>query len=607
MSHTLKPKSPSRGERHSAAWGKRLGMLLLILVADAAFAAAPEGAGKLVGKFAPDLTPTLARAHQGQAAANETVKVIVQYRQVPQTEQEGRVQRLGAQLNHRLHLVKGIALTIPVSALPALEADPEIVSVTVDHPMKELDDLSDVAAGMPSAWNAGYNGAGIGVAVIDSGINDSHPDLKNSSETASRVVYHQDFTGTTSTNSNGGKYDLYGHGTHVAGIIGGNGYLSGGTYQGVASAVNLVDLRALDLNGSGSDSTVIAAIEEAIALQNTYNIRVINLSLGRGIFVSYTQDPLCQAVESAWKAGIVVVVAAGNYGRVSINGSNGFGTITAPGNDPYVITVGAMKNNGSSSPSAETIASYSSKGPTTYDHVVKPDIVAPGNDIVSLAAPGATLEADYPAELVNGNDGNNDYFTLSGTSMATPLVAGAAALLLQQNSQLTPDQVKARLMKDTYKPFSIGSSSAYVPHLAQTFIDTYDLLSVGSGLVDMQNAVSDTTLAPATVGAALSPSIVYNTSTGVVSLVQGNGTIAPGSVVWGTSVVWGSSVVWGANVTGSSVVWGSSLPWNNSLLNAFSVVWGSTTATGTQATSVVWGAAVSTADGAFSDAGDDEQ
>jgi serine protease AprX len=266
-----------------------------------------------------------------------------------------------------------------------------------------------------------------------------------------------------------------------------------------------------------------------------------------------------------------------------------------------------MKNNGSSSPSAETIASYSSKGPTTYDHVVKPDIVAPGNDIVSLAAPGATLEADYPAELVNGNDGNNDYFTLSGTSMATPLVAGAAALLLQQNSQLTPDQVKARLMKDTYKPFSIGSSSAYVPHLAQTFIDTYDLLSVGSGLVDMQNAVSDTTLAPATVGAALSPSIVYNTSTGVVSLVQGNGTIAPGSVVWGTSVVWGSSVVWGANVTGSSVVWGSSLPWNNSLLNAFSVVWGSTTATGTQATSVVWGAAVSTADGAFSDAGDDEQ
>jgi serine protease AprX len=196
---------------------------------------------------------------------------------------------------------------------------------------------------------------------------------------------------------------------------------------------------------------VIAAIQEAIALKSTYNIRVINLSLGRGIFVSYTQDPLCQAVESAWKAGIVVVVAAGNYGRVSVNGSNGFGTITAPGNDPYVITVGAMKSNGSSSPSAETLASYSSKGPTTYDHVVKPDLTAPGNDIVSLAAPGATLEARissgtghrqrwqqrllHPERHEHGNAGRGKRI---------------GALLLQQNSALTPDQVKARLMKTTF-------------------------------------------------------------------------------------------------------------------------------------------------------------
>ena len=139
---------------------------------------------------------------------------------------------------------------------------------------------------------------------------------------------------------------------------------------------------------------------EAIALKNTYNIRVINLSLGRGIPVSYTQDPLGQAVESAWQAGIVVVVAAGNYGRLSLQGSNGFGTITAPGNDPLVLTVGAMKSNGSTQPSAETKASFSSKGPTTYDHVVKPDIMAPGNGIVSLAAPGATLESSFPGELV---------------------------------------------------------------------------------------------------------------------------------------------------------------------------------------------------------------
>ncbi len=164
--------------------------------------------------------------------------------------------------------------------------------------------------------------------------------------------------------------------------------------------MTLIDLRALDANGAGSDSTVIAAIQQAIALKNTYNIRVINLSLGRGIPVSYTQDPLCQAVEAAWKSGIVVVVAAGNYGRLSMYGSNGFGTVTAPGNDPYVLTVGASKSGGSSFASAETAASYSSKGPTTYDHVVKPDIMAPGNGIVSLAAQGATLEGSHGADVV---------------------------------------------------------------------------------------------------------------------------------------------------------------------------------------------------------------
>src|SRR5580700_336690 len=276
MLHTARAKTPSHNERHSAAWGKRWGTLLLVLLAQTTFGQG-FGGGRPVGKFAPDLTPQVERAHQG-TAGNETVEVIVQYKQVPQSAQEGRVLHLGARLNHRLGMVKGIALTIPVRALPSLEADPEVLSVTVDHPMKELDDTTDLATGMPSAWNAGYNGAGIGVAVIDSGINGSHPDLWNSSETHSRVVYHQDFTGTASSSSSGAQYDLYGHGTHVAGIIGGNGYLSGGNYAGVASGVNLVDLRALDLNGSGSDSTVIAAIQQAIALQSTYNIRVINLS-----------------------------------------------------------------------------------------------------------------------------------------------------------------------------------------------------------------------------------------------------------------------------------------------------------------------------------------
>jgi serine protease AprX len=594
-------KPAGRNERHSAAWGKRLSLVLLSLILTTGWCFAQRP----VSRIAPELSGLLTKAKQG-TSAGATVRVIVQYHVTPTAAHYATMQNRGGRVNAKLHMINSAAFTIPVSALAALESDPEILSVTIDHPMNVMDDLTNSATGVVSAWNAGYTGSGVGVAVIDSGINDSHPDLWNANHTASRVVYHQDFTGTATTNLAGAKYDLYGHGTHVAGIIGGNGSLSGGQYEGVAPGVNLVDLRALDLNGNGTDSTVIAAIQEAIALKSTYNIRVINLSLGRGIWSSYTQDPLCQAVESAWKAGIVVVVAAGNYGRLSVNGSNGYGTVTAPGNDPYVLTVGATKSNGSSTVSAQTLASYSSKGPTTYDHVVKPDLVAPGNDVVSLSAPGATLEAEFPAELATGTDGKNDYFTLSGTSMATPAVAGAAALLLQEQSTLTPDQVKARLMKTAYK-MGLNSTSAWVPHLSQTFTSFYDLFSVGSGLMNLQAAISNTDLAPATVGSALSPSVSYNSNNGAVALVYGNSVLAPASVVWGSSVVWGTSVVWGAStVSGASVVWGASVPWNTSSLSAFSVVWGSIASNTTSATSVVWGSLTST-DAAFSDAGDDEQ
>jgi serine protease AprX len=578
----LKPKSPVRDQRHSAAWGKRVSVVVLLLVAEAVVA---QGSRDLAGKFAPDLAPIVERTERGEGA-QETAKIIVQYRQAPHAEQEGRVHSLGAHLNARLGVVKGMALTIPVSALPALAADPEVVSIHLDHPIKGMDSTTNAVVNVPFAWNAGYNGSGIGVAIIDSGVNDTHPDLWDAKQTHSRVVYHQDFTGTATTNSSGAKYDLYGHGTHVAGIVGGNGYLSDGNYSGVAPAVNLVDLRALDLNGVGSDSTVIAAIQEAISLQNTYNIQVINLSLGRGIAESYTQDPLCQAVESAWQSGLVVVVAAGNYGRLSVEGSDGYGTVTAPGNDPLVITVGALNSTGSTSQSAEIMTSYTSKGPTTYDHVVKPDIMAPGNGIVSLSAPGATLEADYPAQLVDGDNGKPEYFTLSGTSMATPVVSGAAVLLLEQNSNLTPDQVKARLMQTTYQSFPT-STAITVAALDETFTEYYDLFSVGTGLLDMQTALSDNSLAASNVGAALSPSVTDDSSNDTVSLVDGNSSIPASKTVWGSSKQWSFANIW-VDVSGDTAVAPvASIPWNDDDLTAFSVVWG----TSTEAASVVWGTA----------------
>jgi serine protease AprX len=365
-------------------------------------------------------------------------------------------------------------------------------------------------------------------------------------------------------------------------------------FKGIAPNANLINLRVLDQNGQGTDSGVISAIQVAISFQSKYHIRVINLSLGRQVFESYTQDPLCQAVEAAWKKGIVVVAAAGNYGRDNSMGTEGYATITSPGNDPYVITVGAMKTEGSPVRSNSLIASYSSKGPTLLDHVVKPDIVAPGNRVVSLygygfvnpnpAGPYYVYEAlpqAYPQNLVLYNyyqpTGNawsysNDYYTLSGTSMATPVVSGAAALLVQAQPKITPDQVKARLMKTAYKAFPV-SSTVVDPVTAAIYVSEYDIFTVGAGYLDIGAALASSDLA---TGNALSPTAVYDSTHNAVYLVNAAGSTWDSSVLWGTSVVWGTNVF----VNGTSVVWGGSVCWGTSTDAGFSVVWG---------TSVLWG------------------
>ena len=298
--------------------------------------------------------------------------------------------------------------------------------------------------------------------------------------------------------------DMYGHGTHVAGILGGDGEKSTGsaytrTFRGIAPGVHQINLRVLDANGVGTDSAIIAAIERAIQLKLLYNIRVINLSVGRPVYESHTTDPLCQAVEQAWKAGIVVVVAAGNEGRNNTFGNEGYGTIMSPANDPYVITVGSMKDMSTTSRGDDQIASYSSKGPTSIDHVVKPDIVAPGNRIISLAASGNIAQASSLAlNLVpqsyyqrNGSStaASSDYYMLSGTSMAAPMVSGAAALLIQKRPNLTPDQVKAILMKTATKTFP-AMSVTYDSATNQTFTSRYDIFTIGAGYLDVWAALN---------------------------------------------------------------------------------------------------------------------
>ncbi len=234
------------------------------------------------------------------------------------------------------------ASTVPASAIEKLEADPDVAYISLDRPVRSHAAwYSSEPVNAPYARNAGLYGTGVGIAVIDSGIASTLPDLAyapsalgipTGSKSGSRVLYAHNFL----TDSNGNPLpttnDQYGHGTHVAGIIAGNGVRSFGnqysrSFAGMAPNANLIDLQVLDQNGDGKDSDVIAAIEMAITLKNTYNIRVINLSLGRPVYESYTQDPLCQAVEQAWKAGIVVVVAAGNDGRLESFNPEGYGTI----------------------------------------------------------------------------------------------------------------------------------------------------------------------------------------------------------------------------------------------------------------------------------------
>ena len=319
--------------------------------------------------FGADTNSKLA-AELGQTNPNSTVNVIVQWRTTSIEAHHRKVSDRGGRLHRRLKSIRSASYSLPAYELNNLANDPDVAYITPDRPVRASLDYTTAAINAGAAWSAQLDGRGVGVAVIDSGIN-SNPDFG-----ANQIVYSEDFTGEVPSDGNTANPlnapDLYGHGEHVAGIIGNDGATSQCSnctrlLKGVAPGVNLINLRVLDSTGAGTDSTVIAAIERAIALKDQFNIRVINLSVGRPVFEGYKMDPLCHAVEQAWQAGIVVVVAAGNDGRDNSMGTNGYGTITSPGNDPYVITVGAMKAMGTYDRGDDQIARYSSKGADLVD------------------------------------------------------------------------------------------------------------------------------------------------------------------------------------------------------------------------------------------------
>lgn len=529
-------------------------LLVPILLATALLASARSP------KIAPD-TDTVAPG---------MLDVIVQFKQAPRAAHIAKINDHGGFVRTNLSIVNALHASMPTNEIKRLARDPEVVYISPDRQLTPSGTTASFnipapEVNAPYAWNIGYDGTGIGVAVIDSGTQDA-ADLQDASK-KNRIIFKRSYiTGTT------GTVDVYGHGMHVTGLIAGNGQSSSGQYVGVAPNANILNLRVLNDNGVGQDSYVISAIQAAIKLKSTYNIRVINLSLGRPVYESETLDPLCQAVEQAWKAGIVVVVAAGNDGRNNSAVTDGYGTITAPGNDPLVITVGAMKQTGSGR-SSDLIASYSSKGPTAIDHIVKPDIVAPGNRVVSVLGKSAThLSNDYPTNIVN-----KVYLVLSGTSMATGVASGAVADLLQANPALTPDQVKAILMGSASKSFP-QSSSTYDPATGITYMSQYDVFTIGAGYLDLQNALAEAYSPPPASSIMNSSVAAFDSSSASVYFVSDEHALwGRSSSVWDTHALWGSNVFVGtqSSLWGSSAMWGSSALWGSSLDSGFSALWGS--------------------------------
>ena len=490
------------------------------------------------GALSRDLAAALSRRPAGAPGGPESpLRVVVQ----PAPGKKARVlQRLQAG-GHSFEAFTGVDAAVAAlspAAIRALAEDPDVGLVAPDREVRGLLDTATVAVGAAAAREAtGLTGAGVGVAVLDTGV-DEVRDLRG------RVAGWADFV-------KGRKhpYDDNGHGTHVAGIIAGDGTAAarfGRDLRGAAPGAHLIGVKVLDENAVGRLSAVLAGLDWVITNRDRFNIRIVNLSLGLPVQEGYGDDPLCQAVGKVWQAGILVVASAGNNGRLdSTDPFSGpqYGTITSPGNHPLVLTVGATRTNGTPDPSDDEVASYSSRGPTLHDYVVKPDLVAPGNRVVSLLAQGnSTLSRRFPDNVVRVGGGR--YLELSGTSMAAPLVAGSAALMLQADPTLTPDTVKVRMILSARQEWNPSSpETAY---------------SRGAGLLDVTGALTSGAVASSP---AFSPTVRPGELPADMQLTTD--AMPTELMIWGDTTPWGDpddAQVWSLMLLWQSASTGASRP-----------------------------------------------
>jgi serine protease AprX len=489
------------------------------------------------------------------------------------------VQLVGGTLGRSLPIVGGRVATLPNLALGTLAASGLVSHVSADRLVAGALERTGATIGSSNVREVyGYDGSGVTIATVDSGVTAWHDDLADAGGLTSRVERFVDFVGGATT-----AYDDYGHGTHVAGIIAGNGADSSGRRAGIAPGARLVALKVLDGAGRGRISDVIAALGYVLDHKDELGIRIVNLSVAASVSESYRTDPLAVATSRLVSAGVVVVAAAGNNGRARDGGTQ-YGGVAAPGNAPWVLTVGASSHMGTIDRADDTIAPFSSRGPSAVDANAKPDIVAPGVGIESLSDPDSVMYSALSPYLLPGTVATPPlpYLSLSGTSMATPVVSGTVALMLQANPSLTPNAVKAIL-----------------EYTAQVY-PAYDSLTEGAGFLNARGAV-DVARALAMPGASYVVGDEWSTR-----IVWGNREYAGGSLT-ATAIEWMTSTTWGDThwsepgwTAGRNVVWGSTcggldcgVAWTVSAATnaivpgagAATVVWG----TSDDSSTVVWG------------------
>jgi len=619
----------------SPGWGKAVWGAVVALALCAPAKAGPHS-DKGRGSGRAHLDATL----QSQQSFDGTRTVIV-------TARDGgddvtrHVEGHGNKIVKHHKFINAVSVLVDESGLAALAGDPDIESISVDADVEASatagttsGDTSAVVSDLKQKLALGnwFTGSSVTIAVIDSGI-------APTADSTGRIVGTFDFTG----GKNGltvAASDEYGHGTHVAGLAGASGAVSAGAFGGVVPGVKLLSLKVLDKKGAGKTSDVIAAVDFAVANRGKFNIRVINLSLGHPIYESALTDPLVRSVEAAVRAGIVVVVASGNGGTNPATGLVGYAGIASPGNAPSAITVGAASNAGSVERGDDRVASFSSRGPSWFDGYAKPDVVAPGSNLLSDVADGSTLAANNPSLVYPSAYGR--LLKLSGSSMATGVVSGLVAAMIEAHDyaaqQRFESSLTGRLKKLAYVPppaLTPNAIKAMLQYSATPLKDAggvkYDALTQGAGEVDGLGAIAlaylaDTSQLP---GAAwmggIPPTTTFGTDveawsqqiiwgTRVISgpsLIDVNQVAWQPTVVWGAgeldNIVWGAmsreddNIVWGTSLALTDVVWagsvleGDNIVWGTSLLGwAPNIVWGTSLLGALEGDNIVWGTSLST-------------